>query len=97
MGQKTRHWKHNASISMYRSMRWAQRHIPPGIRTILGVLLMIGGLLGFLPILGFWMIPLGVAILSLDYPPLKNRIERKLKAVARIHRAKRNKPKSDRI
>jgi len=47
---------------------------------------MCGGVLGFLPILGFWMFPLGVVILSLDYPPLKQKIELKLKAVARIHR-----------
>jgi purine-cytosine permease-like protein len=32
----------------------------------LGVLLVIGGVLGFLPILGFWMIPLGIVVLSVD-------------------------------
>jgi Flp pilus assembly protein TadB len=31
-----------------------------------GVLLIVGGVLGFLPILGFWMVPLGLFILSLD-------------------------------
>jgi hypothetical protein len=71
---------------MYQSMRWAQRRLPPGIRTLAGLLLMVGGVLGFLPVLGFWMIPLGVAVLSLDYPPLQRKIERKLKAVARVHR-----------
>ena len=35
-------------------------------RLILGVLLIVGGLLGFLPILGFWMVPLGLVILSID-------------------------------
>lgn len=35
-------------------------------RIALGVALIIGGLLGFLPILGFWMIPLGVIVLSID-------------------------------
>ncbi|MCE7997968.1 MAG: hypothetical protein HEP70_03815 [Rhodobiaceae bacterium] len=36
------------------------------IRMGAGVLLVIGGILGFLPILGFWMIPLGILFLSVD-------------------------------
>ena len=36
------------------------------IRLTLGVLLVFGGILGFLPILGFWMIPLGIVVLSVD-------------------------------
>ena len=35
-------------------------------RTAIGVLLIAAGLLGFLPILGFWMIPLGLIVLSVD-------------------------------
>jgi len=41
---------------------------PRWVRMPLGVLLIIGGVLGFLPILGFWMIPLGLAILAIDIP-----------------------------
>ncbi|MCB1396493.1 MAG: tryptophan synthase subunit beta [Rhodobacter sp.] len=33
--------------------------------------LIVGGLLGFLPILGFWMLPLGVMLLAVDVPPLR--------------------------
>ncbi|MGB7206099.1 MAG: hypothetical protein WBD37_11550 [Anderseniella sp.] len=36
------------------------------VRVILGYLLIVGGLLGFLPVLGFWMVPLGLVILSID-------------------------------
>jgi len=36
------------------------------IRLVLGFLLVLGGVLGFLPILGFWMIPLGIVVLSVD-------------------------------
>ncbi len=43
----------------------------PLLRMALGVVLIIGGLLGFLPILGFWMIPLGLAVLSIDLPPVR--------------------------
>ena len=35
------------------------------------MLLIVGGLLGFLPILGFWMLPLGIALLSLDVALLR--------------------------
>ncbi|WP_243368206.1 hypothetical protein [Microvirga solisilvae] len=38
------------------------------LRIGLGVALMIGGLAGFLPILGFWMVPLGLLVLSFDLP-----------------------------
>ena len=38
------------------------------IRKTIGVLLMIGGVLGFLPVLGYWMFPLGLALLAVDWP-----------------------------
>ncbi|MEX1036765.1 MAG: PGPGW domain-containing protein [Sneathiella sp.] len=41
-------------------------------RLILGWTLIIGGILGFLPILGFWMIPLGLIILSADFPLIRH-------------------------
>jgi hypothetical protein len=45
-------------------------HLPRSkpIRIGLGILLIAGGLLGFLPVLGFWMIPLGLLVLSIDIP-----------------------------
>lgn len=51
-----------------------RRRVPPGVRFLLGLLLICGGLLGFLPIVGFWMLPLGVAIAALDVVPLWRRI-----------------------
>jgi hypothetical protein len=35
---------------------------------------MIGGVFGFLPIVGFWMIPAGLALIALDIPPLRRRL-----------------------
>ena len=35
-------------------------------RIALGSALVLGGVAGFLPILGFWMLPLGLVILSID-------------------------------
>ena len=47
-------------------IRHIGRHVPPGMRLVLGLLLMVGGTLAFLPVLGLWMLPLGVAIAALD-------------------------------
>ncbi|MWD26173.1 hypothetical protein E0K89_001620 [Aquicoccus sp. SCR17] len=49
---------------------WTRRNVPPGLRLVLGLLLICGGVLGFLPVLGFWMLPLGVLVASLDVVPL---------------------------
>jgi len=45
-------------------------HLPRSkpIRIGLGILLVAGGFVGFLPVLGFWMIPLGLLVLSVDLP-----------------------------
>ena len=40
-------------------------------RVPLGVLLVLGGLVGFLPVLGFWMVPLGLLLLALDVALLR--------------------------
>lgn len=41
------------------------------LRTVVGVLLILFGLLGFLPVLGFWMVPLGLVILANDFPAVR--------------------------
>jgi len=41
------------------------------LRIGLGMALIVGGCLGFLPILGFWMLPLGLGVLSIDIPPVR--------------------------
>jgi hypothetical protein len=43
----------------------------PVIRMMLGIVLVVLGIFGFLPILGFWMIPLGLVILSIDVPMIR--------------------------
>jgi hypothetical protein len=41
------------------------------LRIALGSGLIVGGVLGFLPVLGFWMLPLGLLILSQDLPAVR--------------------------
>ena len=40
---------------------------PPLLRKFIGISLVMLGILGFLPVLGFWMIPIGLIVLSADY------------------------------
>ncbi|WP_127557363.1 hypothetical protein [Nioella ostreopsis] len=57
-------------MRMKRGLVWIRANVPPGLRLVLGLLLIVGGVFGFLPVLGFWMIPLGIAVAALDIKPL---------------------------
>jgi hypothetical protein len=59
----------------YKTLRWGRDHVPPGVRTLIGVLFMVGGVFGFLPILGFWMLPLGVSFVAMDLPFTRHKID----------------------
>lgn len=50
---------------------WLRTHPRRWPRVTGGVLLTFGGLLGFLPVLGFWMLPLGILLLSVDFHPIR--------------------------
>jgi len=52
---------------------WKWARIPAGI------LLIAGGLLSFLPVLGLWMLPLGVALLAIDVPFLRKPTARSIR------------------
>jgi hypothetical protein len=61
-----------------RARRWIRDHVPPGLRTLVGLLLIAGGMLGFLPVFAFWWIPLGVFVIALDIRPLDRALRRYL-------------------
>jgi len=41
------------------------------VRVPIALLLILGGLLAFLPVLGIWMLPLGLLLLAVDIPGLR--------------------------
>jgi purine-cytosine permease-like protein len=47
------------------------------LRVLIGVVLILFGFLGFLPVLGFWMIPLGLLVLSFEFAVVR-RLRRRL-------------------
>ena len=59
-------------------------------RVALGIGLILGGTLGFLPILGFWMVPLGLLVLSIDLAIVRCQRRR-----AEVWWGRRNKTKSN--
>ena len=50
----------------------------PWVRIPPALLIFLGGFVGFLPILGFWMIPLGLVLLAQDIPFLRPPLARML-------------------
>ena len=65
-GGRLDRWRERGRGIYRRWMRLVVRYVPPGGRTLVGLVLIVGGVFGFLPILGFWMIPLGIAVVLLD-------------------------------
>jgi hypothetical protein len=49
------------------------------VRVPAGIALTGGGMLGFLPVLGVWMLPLGLALLAYDVPPMRPPLARVLR------------------
>ena len=49
------------------------------VRVPTGIVLTGGGVLGFLPVLGFWMLPIGLALLAYDVPPMRRPLARVLR------------------
>ena len=50
-----------------RMLAWVRRPQARLIRIPLGLLLILGGIFSFLPVLGIWMFPLGLLLLALDF------------------------------
>jgi hypothetical protein len=67
-------WRRRIAPVLQRVVYWGDRRVPWGVRSLLGLLFLVGGTLGFLPILGFWMVPAGLALIALDLPPLRRRL-----------------------
>jgi hypothetical protein len=55
-------------IAFLRAKKWLVIRLP------LAVILIFGGLFSFLPILGIWMLPLGLLLLAVDLPALRGPI-----------------------
>ncbi len=84
---------------------WIEQHLPNWLarflhwlrqpqmlfaRILVSLLLIVGGLLSFLPILGVWMLPLGLIIIAEDLPFLQPPLVRVFQWIERKWKARRS-------
>ncbi|WP_430912604.1 hypothetical protein [Methylobacterium sp. sgz302541] len=66
-----------------RWIAWLREPSRKPLRLVAAVLLVIGGLFSILPVLGLWMLPLGLALLAQDVPALKVPLEYSARRIER--------------
>ena len=71
-----------------KTLEWLWKPQARWVRIPVGILLILAGIVGFLPILGFWMVPLGLIVLAKDFTPLQPVLVRFLDWVERKWPAK---------
>jgi hypothetical protein len=54
------------------------RGLHPVFRWLTGLALCVAGIVGFLPIVGFWMLPLGLVMLGTVVPPARRWLDQRL-------------------
>jgi hypothetical protein len=57
-------------------LAWIRQPSSRLVRIPLGILLILGGVFSFLPVLGIWMLPLGLFLVALDLPFLQGPLNR---------------------
>jgi len=76
-----------------RFLVWIRRPAMRLVRIPVAVLLIFGGLLSILPILGLWMLPLGLMIIAEDLPFLQSPLVRIFQWTERKWKAWRSSPR----
>jgi hypothetical protein len=61
-----------------RFVAWLRKPSSRLARIPLALLLIVGGIFSFLPVLGLWMLPLGLLLVALDVPVLQKPMSRML-------------------
>jgi hypothetical protein len=59
-----------------RAIRWARDPAKRHHRIPLGILCVIGGLFWFLPVVGLWLLPVGLVLIAHDVPRLRQPVAR---------------------
>jgi hypothetical protein len=59
-----------------RAMAWLVSPSAVLLRMPLGILFIIGGIFSFLPVLGVWMLPLGILLIAVDVPYVRRQVVR---------------------
>ncbi len=65
-------------VRVSQSIRWLRKPSSLGVRLVVAMLLIVGGMFSLLPILGLWMLPLGLLLIAQDVPVLQKPLLRTL-------------------
>ena len=65
------------------ALRWLREPQARWVRIPAGVLLVLGGIFSILPLLGLWMLPLGLLLLAVDIPFLRRPLAKAIVVVQR--------------
>jgi hypothetical protein len=68
---------------MQRVIKWLRQPSSRWARIPAGVLFIIGGIFAILPVLGLWMLPVGLVLLAEDIPALRRMTDRCLDWIER--------------
>ena len=71
------------------AIEWLRHPPRRWLRLVAAMLLISGGVLSLLPVLGLWMLPLGLALMSDDVPSLKTPLEHAARWIERTWRKTR--------
>lgn len=63
-------------VRLRKAIRWARHPDRRGGRLPLGVFCVIGGMLWFLPVVGIWLLPIGLVLIAHDVPRLRDPVAR---------------------
>ena len=58
-------------ISISQFIRWLRMPSSFSVRLVIAILLILGGIFSILPVLGLWMLPLGLLLIAQDIPLLQ--------------------------
>lgn len=70
---------------MQRALIWLRKPERKWVRIPAGILFMLGGCMAFLPVLGVWMVPVGILLLAEDIPFFRRLMEKALNWIQRKH------------
>jgi hypothetical protein len=66
-------WKKKLFLLLAKGRTAVRKRVRPGYRWIVGLVLIGLSAFSFLPVLGLWMLPLGIAVAAMDIRPLWRR------------------------
>lgn len=69
-----------------RAIEWLREPSRRWVRIAAAILFILGGIFSILPVLGLWMLPVGLALLSQDIPALKVPLERSARWIEGVWR-----------